>query len=133
PPDLRALVGILDPPAEVARSDRLRRVLDPYEGSQAQADEPESEADYRGHDRERDEQLDEQQMVERRFDLVQRRSDDELRPVGEHLEVRAVVGRPSRPDCYVLFLVRPDGATLRETRLRQNLLASKWLRRPPDH
>ena len=133
PPDLRALVGILDPATEVAGCDRLRGVLDPDERPQAQADEPEPEADDRGDDPERHQQLDQEQVVERRVDLVQRRGHDELRAVGEDLEVRAVVDRPVRPDRDVLLLVRSGRAALRETRLRQSRLPSKRLGWPPEH
>ena len=74
--DLRALVVDLDPVREVAGGDRLRGLLDGAQRPQSEAHDPEPEGRHRAEHRERDEQLDEEEAVERVV-LAPERSGDE--------------------------------------------------------
>ncbi len=87
PADLGARIVVLDALREVAARDRRRRVLDPPERPQADADEPEAEHEDRGEHRERDDDLDQEQLVQGVVDLVERRRDDERLPAPERLEL----------------------------------------------
>ena len=70
-------VVVLDALREVAARDRGGRLLDPAERPQADPDEPEAEHEDRGEHRERDDDLDQEQLVQGVVDVVERGGDDE--------------------------------------------------------
>ena len=78
--DLGLFVDALDALRKVARGDAPRRRGDGVERPEAEPYHPEPERRERGKDRCRDEQLDEEEPVERPVHVAQRRGDDEHRP-----------------------------------------------------
>ena len=75
--DLGARLGAVDAAREVAGSDRGRGLLDLAERTKADAHDPERKQDQRREHRERHEQLDQEEPVQRRVDVVQGARDDQ--------------------------------------------------------
>ena len=79
PADLGAVVVALDAAREVAAGDRRGRPADVVERTEADPDEPQPEGDERPQDDEGHDDLDRDQPVQGRVDLVEGRRDDEHR------------------------------------------------------
>ena len=90
PADLGARIVVLDALREVAAGDRGCRVLDPPERAAGRPGRARGRAGRpRSSTEPSDDELDEEQLVERVVDLVERRRDDEELTGAERLELDA--------------------------------------------